>query len=94
MLDQRQLLWLIAVLNAAILAYLLFGKRTEFYSNVAARKHHWSDRTGKNLLVEAERSGFRNDLAMMPYQVYGRHGTFTNILEESGDMGAMGAGDE
>lgn len=82
MLDQRQLLWLILALNVALFAYVLWGNRMEFYRNVASRKYHWSDRTGKNLVVDADRSGFRNDLAMLPYQVYGHQGTFTNILED------------
>jgi len=86
MLAQTQLLWLILLLTISILLYLVMGRSGEFYSNFSAQKHHWSARTGKNLVWPGEDSGFPNDSAMMPYEVYSPNATFTNLL--AGDQPA------
>jgi len=83
MLNQNQLLWLILLLNTTILLYLLSGTR-EGYSNFAAKRYHWSDRTGQNNIMEGNISGFGDDAKMFPYQVYGQHAPFVNLLEDQG----------
>jgi len=83
MLNQQQLLWLILLLNAAILLYLLSGNREGYY-NFAAKKYHWSDRTGQNNIMEGNVSGFADDSKMIPYKVYGQHAPFVNLLADQG----------